>query len=232
MRAVAVVAGVCVAAAYLLGSLPTVYLTGRRALRQRLRRMEMDGRPLDEQLRALLAGPTTTPAVAVLDAGKVLLAATITWHAVVAVSPGGTASTPNQSAVAFLSDQVLVSWQSAALWAGLAALVGHLAPVWLGFRGDQGQAPGLALAIVYAPIAFVAGVAVFFAVLAVVGRDRLAHAVFGGLAGFLWWCWVAWIQDVQLAWGVPAGPEVTLWAAVLAGVLAVRTSLTVGPPSV
>lgn len=231
MTGVAVVAGICVAGAYLLGSMPVGYLSDRRSLRQRLRRLEADGRALDDQLRTVLTGPSATPVVAAIDAGKVLLASTITWHAIVAVSPGGTASTPNQSAVAFLSDQVLVSWQSAALWAGLAALVGHLAPVWLGFRGDQGQAPGLALAMVYAPIGFVVGVAAFFATRRALGSRRLATAVFVGLATFVGWCWLAWIGDVQLAWGVPAGPEATLWAAALAGVLAVRTSGTIGPPA-
>lgn len=228
MRSVAIVAGVCAVGAYLVGSLPTGYLTGRRALRQRLRQIETEGRPLDEQLLALLAGPSSTPWVAAVDAAKVLLAATVTWHAVVAVSPGGTASIPDQSAVAFLSDQVLVSWQSAALWAGLAALVGHLAPVWFGFRGDHGQAPGLALTVVYAPIGFVVGVATFFLVRLAVGSHRLVVAVLVSLAAFVAWCWIAWIGDVQLAWGVPAGPEATLWAAVLAGVLAVRTTASVG----
>lgn len=231
MRAVAVVAGLCAVGAYLLGSIPVGYLTGRRSLRQRLRQIEDDARPLDEQLRTLLAGGSSTPLVAVLDAAKVLLAATVTWHAVVAVSPGGTASIPDQSAVAFLSDQVLVSWQSAALWSGMAALVGHLAPVWLGFRGDQGQAPGLALAIVYTPIGFVVGVLTFFIVRLAVGSRRLAITVLAGLAAFVGWCWVAWIGDVQLAWGVPAGPESTLWATVLAGVLAARTISTMGPPA-
>ena len=229
MRAVAVVAGLCAVGAYLVGSLPTGYLTGRRAMRQRLRRLESEGRPLDEQLLTLLAGPSSTPWVAVVDAAKVLLAATVTWHAVVAVSPGGTASIPDQSAVAFLSDQVLVSWQSAALWAGVAAVVGHLAPVWFGFRGDHGQAPGLALAVVYAPIGFVVGVATFFLVRLAVGAERLTFAVLVSLAAFVGWCWVAWIGDVQLAWGVPAGPESTLWAAVLAGVLAARTTATSRP---
>ena len=228
MRAVAIVAGLAVAASYLLGSMPIGYLTGRRALRQRLRRIETDGRPLDEQLRTLLAGPSSTPLVAALDAAKAVVAATVTWHAVLAVSPGGTASVPDQSAVAFLSDQVLVSWQSAALWAGLAAVVGHLAPVWLGFRGDHGQAPGLALAVVYAPIGFVAGVVAFFVARAVIGSRRLMAAVAVGLATFVGWCWLAWILDLQVAWGVPAGPEATLWAAVLAGVLAARTFSTVG----
>lgn len=229
MRTVAIVAGVCTVAAYLVGSVPTGFLTGRRAMRQRLRQLETDGRPLDDQLLALLAGGSRAPWVAVLDAAKVLVAATVTWHAVVVVSPGGTASIPDQSAVAFLSDQVLVSWQSAALWAGVAAVVGHLAPVWLGFRGDHGQAPGLALAVVYAPIGFVVGVATFFAVRLAVGPHRLALSVLVSLAAFVGWCWIAWIGDVQLAWGVPAGPEATLWAAVLAGILAARTTSTLGP---
>jgi glycerol-3-phosphate acyltransferase PlsY len=227
VQRVAVVAGLCVLAAYLLGSVPVGYLLGRRSLRQRLRRLESDGLPLEEQLRTILAGSANSSAVvAVLDAAKVLVAATVTWHLVVAVSPGGTASVPNQSAVAFLSDQVLVSWQSAALWAGLAAVVGHLAPVWLGFRGDHGQAPALALTVVYAPVAFVVGVAVFFVARLLLGADRLLAAVLVSLAAFVGWCWVAWIGDVQVAWGVPAGPELTLWASVLAGLLAARTRTT------
>jgi glycerol-3-phosphate acyltransferase PlsY len=221
---VAVVAGLCVVGAYLLGSIPVGYLLDRRSMRQRLRRLEATGRPLEDELRTLLAGSSGAPAlVAVLDAAKVLLAATAAWHLVVAVSPGGTASVPNQSAVAFLSDQVLVSWQSAALWAGLAAVVGHLAPAWFGFRSDQGQAPALALAVVYAPIAFVAGVVVFFAARLLLGPARLLTAVLVSLASVVGWCWCTWIADVQLAWGVPAGPELTLWSAVLAGILAVRT---------
>ena len=223
MRTVAIVAGLCAVGAYLFGSAPLGYLTGRRALRQRLQHLETDGRPLDEQLRTILTGSGTSPTVAVLDAAKVLVAATITWHLVVAVSPGGTATTPNQSAIAFLSDQVLVSWQSAALWAGLAALVGHLAPVWLGFRGDQGQAPGLALAIVYAPIGFVVGVVAFFVARAVLGQARFLAAVLASLGAFVGWCWIAWILDLQLAWGVPAGPELTLWASALGAILAART---------
>jgi glycerol-3-phosphate acyltransferase PlsY len=229
MRTVAVVAGACVVAAYVLGSIPVGYLADRRALRQRLRRLEHDGRPLEEQLRTILTGSGSGAVVAALDAAKVLLAATLTWQAVVAVSPGGTATTPNQSAVAFVSDQVLVSWQSAALWAGLAAVVGHLAPVWLGFRGDHGSAPALALAVVYAPVSFVAGVVVFFVARAAAGPARVVAAVGASLAAFVLCSWVGWITDAQLAWGVPAGPEATLWAAVLAGVVFARTAATLQP---
>jgi len=231
VKTVAIAAGLCTLGAYLVGSVPVGYLADRRSLRQRLRRIETDGRPLDEQLRAILAGPGSSPLIAMLDTLKVLVAATATWHLVIAVSPGGSATTPNQSAVAFLSDQVLVSWQSAALWAGLAALIGHLAPAWLGFRGAQGQAPGLALVVVYAPVGFVVGVLVFFVARAVVGPRRLVGAILASLAAFVGWCWVAWIFDIQVAWGVPAGPELTLWASALAAILAARTIITVGPPS-
>jgi glycerol-3-phosphate acyltransferase PlsY len=228
VRAVALVAGLCVVAAYLVGSVPFGFLVGRRSMRQGLRRIESAGRPLDEQLLAILTGDGAagSPTVAVLDTAKVLLAATAAWHLVIAVSPGGSATRPNQSAVAFLADQVLVSWQSAALWAGLAAVVGHVAPVWLGFRSDHGQAPGLGLAVVYAPVGFVVGVVVFFVVRAVLGASRIVVAVVASLGAFVTWCWAAWIGDVQIAWGAPAGPELSLWATVLAGVLAARTITT------
>ncbi|HUP87218.1 MAG TPA: glycerol-3-phosphate acyltransferase [Acidimicrobiales bacterium] len=230
MRAVGLVAGLAVLGAYLLGSVPFGFLFGRRSIRRGLRRIELAGRPLDDQLLAILTGggAAGSPLVAVLDTAKVLLAATAAWHLVIAVSPGGSATRPNQSAVAFLSDQVLVSWQSAALWAGMAAVVGHLAPVWLGFRSDHGQAPALGLAVVYVPVGFVLGVLVFFLARAVLGHGRVVAAVVTSLGAFVGWCWMAWIADVQVAWGVPAGPELSLWAAVLAGVLAARTIRTGG----
>src|SRR5580700_5782587 len=42
----------------------------------------------------------------------------------------------------------------AALWAGLGAVVGHLFPVWLGFKGGKGVATGLGVMLVAAwPVA-------------------------------------------------------------------------------
>lgn len=213
MRSVAVAAGVGVLVAWLLGTVPIGYLLGRRQLRGAA------------DLRTLLTGTTGDDVVVpVLDVVKVLLAATFVWHLVAAVSPGGTATRPSVGAVGFLADQVLVAWQSAALWAGLGAFVGHVAPPWLGFRSAGGLAPAGALAIAYAPLPFVVGVVGFFVVFAPT-RSVKAAAV-AGLAAFTGWAWLSWVEALGGAWGAPPGPELALWASVLSGVVAARALAT------
>lgn len=212
------------AAAYLLGSVPFGYLVSRRRLRRDLRRTDV---------RTLLAGRHSTGrgddvVAAVLDTAKVLLAATAAWHLVKDASPGFDRGVlPDVSAVGFLADQVLSAWQSIALWSGLAAVVAHLAPPWLGFRGGQGQAPALGLAFVYCPLGFSAGVAVFFASLPVLGD--VTRSVLVSLVGFVGYAWLAWVYDWRTSWGATNGPELALWATVLAGVVATRALS--GPPA-
>lgn len=48
--------------------------------------------------------------------------------------------------------------------AGVAAVVGHMHPVWLGFRGGKGVATSLGMFAVLAPAAALAGVVVFISV--------------------------------------------------------------------
>ena len=104
----------------------------------------------------------------------------------------------------FLADQVLTFWQSASLWAGLAAGAGHLWPVWLGFRsGGQAQAPLMALAVRFTPLAFVVAVAGYL-LGRVAGGPRVAVAA--SLVGFVGCTWAGWLWDLPALVGVRLRP--------------------------
>ena len=232
LRASAEVTCACWVGAYLLGSIPLGHLVERSRLRHDLRRLER-GRRLAaaDDLRALVGGSTadgasTLPGVAelagaVLDTAKVVALALTVLVIVRAWSPGvHRGLIPATSAFGALSTQVLTVWQSASLWAALAAGVGHLWPVWLGFRGaGQGQAPLLAIAVRFTPAGFVVAVAAYLAARPIAGQRR---AVVVSLIGFVAWTWAAWLWDLPHWWGSLPGPEVAVWAGVLAGVVAAR----------
>ena len=61
----------------------------------------------------------------------------------------------------------------AALWAGFGAVLGHLFPVWLGFKGGKGVATGLGVLLVLAPWAAAVAGATW---LAVAGLVRMSSA--------------------------------------------------------
>jgi glycerol-3-phosphate acyltransferase PlsY len=230
---VALIAGACVIGAYLLGSVPTSFLRNRIRLRRDLRRMDTRGGSLELQLRILLAGvagdPDRPPSegatdllAAAIDTVKVLAAATLAWHLVEHFSPGhGHVRHFSLGAVAFTSNQVLLGHQSAGLWAGLAAAAGHLASPWLRFRGGQGQAPVLALVLAYCPFGFSVGVLGFF--VALVFLRNVPRAALASLAAFVGYAWLGWTFAWRNSWGVGNGPELTLWAACLATLVAIHT---------
>jgi glycerol-3-phosphate acyltransferase PlsY len=65
----------------------------------------------------------------------------------------------------------------AAMWAGLGAVVGHLFPVWLGFRGGKGVATGYGVLIAAAwPVGLAAG-AIWLLVAGLTRRSSLAALV-------------------------------------------------------
>jgi glycerol-3-phosphate acyltransferase PlsY len=79
-----------------------------------------------------------------------------------------------KGAAAVLIARVLVYDQDIALFAGLAAVLGHLFPVWLSFKGGKGVATGLGVLIAAAwPIGF-AACAVWVIVAATARRSSLA----------------------------------------------------------
>ena len=71
----------------------------------------------------------------------------------------------------------------AELWAGLGAVIGHLFPVWLGFKGGKGVATGLGVLLALAwPVAVIAGL-VWLLVAAVGRRSSLAFCTTCAVVG-------------------------------------------------
>ncbi len=204
MSSVAVAAGLCVLGAYLVGSVPIAYLQRRSRLRRDLRRLG-DGNPPHRA-----TPPPWVPTA--LEVAMVLVAASVAWRVVASVSPGD-GSPDIVAGVATFSDQVLVPWQSVALWAGLAATLGLVAPVWLDFRGGSGLPPAVALLAVFSPVGLLGACAGYGLGL---GATRSGVSAVGAAAVFLvGTAWAAWVLDLRALWGVPNGPETCLWSAAL-----------------
>lgn len=66
--------------------------------------------------------------------------------------------------------------------AGLFAFAGHVAPVWLGFRGGKGVATALGVLTVLVPAAALAGVVVYLATLALTRMSSLGSLLAGPAA--------------------------------------------------
>ncbi|HEX4366904.1 MAG TPA: glycerol-3-phosphate 1-O-acyltransferase PlsY [Rhodopila sp.] len=79
-----------------------------------------------------------------------------------------------KGAAAVLIARALVYDESIVLLAGLAAVLGHLFPVWLGFKGGKGVAAGLGVLLAIAWPVGVAACAVWLLVAALARRSSLA----------------------------------------------------------
>jgi len=138
------------------------------------------------------------------------------------LAPGGTVFR-SSSAVGFLSPKTLTVWESIALWSGLGAIVGAIAPLTSRFRdGSMGIAGAASLLAFYSPIIFLIGLGTWFVGISVVRDVRTTlPIVFVAVAASEW---ALSMTRVRVAWGVIHGPESTIWMAALAGVLIARWS--------
>lgn len=194
-------AGVLIGAAYIAGSAVRTWASRRS-------QQKSDGRP------DLL-----------VVSSEVLVTISCAWIAYTFIdwlAPGNTVFR-SSSAIGFLSPKTLTVWESIALWAGLGAIVGAVAPITSRFRsGSMGISGAAGLLALYSPIIFLIVLGTWFIGVGVV-RDVRATLpiVFVTVAVSEW---ILSMTRVRVTWGVIHGPESTVWMAVLAGVLLARWS--------
>jgi glycerol-3-phosphate acyltransferase PlsY len=167
-------------AGYLLGSVPFGFLVTKGVRGVDVRAAGSGNTGATNVTRVAGVGPGLL--VLVLDAGKGALAVLLAR----AVLPGA----PFVQALA-----------------GLAAVAGHVAPVWLGFRGGKGVATTLGVLAVLVPAAALAGVVAYAVVFGLTRISSLGSLIAGPAAvgaAFVW-------PGTRLAVGVTA----TLYAAIL-----------------
>jgi glycerol-3-phosphate acyltransferase PlsY len=140
---------VIVIVAYLIGSIPFGYLIVRRKIGADIRQTGSGGTGATNVSRR--AGRAAGILTLLLDAAKGSLAVLI--------------------AKAVAGDD----WVIAA--AAIAALVGHIFPVWLGFRGGKGVATGVGIFLVLAPVALLCAGVVFVAIVALTRYVSLGSIV-------------------------------------------------------
>lgn len=140
--------------AYLLGSIPFGYLLVRFFRKEDIRSTGSGNIGATNVARSGAKGLGLLTLL--LDLGKGLLAVLLARH----LAPG----TPG-----FPSDL--------AVGAAVAAVLGHVFPVWLGFKGGKGVATALGVFLALAPIVALAAVAVFVLMVAVTRIVSLASIV-------------------------------------------------------
>ncbi len=141
-------------AGYLLGSIPSGYLAGRWLMGIDIRREGSGSTGATNVLRVVGKGPALV--VFLVDVGKGALAVLL---AKAVLEPLGVPLSAQAVAVD--------SWVVAA---GLAALAGHIWPVWLGWKGGKAVATGLGMLL---GLAWPVGLACFGIFLAVLSASRI-----------------------------------------------------------
>lgn len=170
--------------AYLLGSIPVGYLLVRVIRKQDIRTVGSGNIGATNVLRS--GGKGLGAATFVLDAVKGSAAVLLGAYVAAPMLP----SVPQRNVEAL---------------AALFAVLGHMFPVWLHFRGGKGVATGFGVFLVAAPLAALAAITVFAIVLAFTRYVSLASIL--GAASF-----------PIFAWYTVSGPRPAFFIAVQIGV--------------
>jgi len=161
-----------IAIAYLLGSIPFGYLIVRASKRADIRETGSGGTGATNVSRRAgkVAGVLTLVLDALKGAAAVVIAKLILGLSI--VGPDVNIGSPSQTAIQALGGHAgspLHSWATTeAYWwvaaAAIAAIVGHIFPVWLGFRGGKGVATGVGVFLVLVPLVVVFAGAIFLVI--------------------------------------------------------------------
>lgn len=161
--------------AYLLGAIPFAFLIARVTGVKDLRRIGSGNLGATNVWRA--AGPVAGVSVFLADIGKGAVAILLARF--------------------FLADssQVIVSSDIVLVVAGLMAVLGHVFPVYLGFRGGKGAATGLGMMAMLLPIPTLVAFVVF-AVIAATWRYISLATILGAISLFV-------VVTIQKFWLTP-----------------------------
>ena len=169
-------------AAYLLGSIPVGYLLVRIFRRQDIRTVGSGNIGATNVLRS--GGKGLGAATFILDVCKGALAVGLAAMIATPVLP-------------------MVPERNVEALAALSAVVGHMFPVWLGFRGGKGVATGFGVFLVAAPWAALSAIALFAIVCGITRYVSLGSIL--GAASF-----------PVFAWFMVSGPKPAFFIAVQA----------------
>ena len=193
-------------AGYLLGSIPTGWLAGHWLAGLDIRSQGSGSTGATNVLRVLGKGPAL--AVFLVDVLKGTAAVLLARY-LLETGLGGAAGTLDAGlAIPGLVNPGLVDW--AVVAAGLAALAGHIWPIWLGGKGGKAVATGLGMLL---GLAWPVGLASFGVFLAVLSLSRVVSlsSVVAAMA----------LPLLMAAWSAPTGLRPAYMA------LAVLTTLLV-----
>lgn len=165
--------GLLILIAFVMGSIPFSYYVVRLVSGKDVRRLGSGNPGATNVYRT--TGRGAGLAALVLDAGKGIAAVELarSWHA---------------------SPAVLYA-------AGVAAVLGHLYPMFLGFKGGKGVATGLGVLIASAPLATLAAVVVFVVIVRATGFVAVGSVAAAALAVPAAWAFG------RLGWTAPAPPS-------------------------
>jgi glycerol-3-phosphate acyltransferase PlsY len=147
--------------AYLLGSIPFGYLIVRASKRADIREIGSGGTgATNVSRRAGKGAGVLTLVLDVLKGAAAMIIAKIILGLPTLVAQNWVPAF-HQDANIFASSENAYWWLAAA---AIAVIVGHIFPVWLGFRGGKGVATGVGVFLVLAPLAVVIAGLIFLVI--------------------------------------------------------------------